>query len=314
MLSDYLPMNSEVLHFIKVLSWSLKARRHRFRIAHILGENIVKVLGGIKDIEIVADPASADIVLVNTNSLSDSMDYFVKGLSKHTLLVVLNIIADINKRPELIKELGLAGFTKSILPINGGIAIALKRGYNVNFFKKTVEVYRESFIYGPNPIDYNTASALYILAKFITARRKGTIVEIGTGRGFSTLWLAHAAKETGLHVISLDNKCDRVDYALKVLKTLNLDDHVEILCIDAKSYDHGSKDVVYVFIDGKKDEYHQYLKALEPYLLPGALILAHNTISDAHTIKPYIEKVYAKPYKSITIATDPKGLTISVYI
>ena len=228
--------------------------------------------------------------------------------------MISNIIASINQQPELLKELGLAGLTKSLLPIDGGVALFIKRGYDVDFFRKTVEVYRESFIHGPNPIDYNTAAALYILAKFLTTRKRGVIVEVGTGRGFSTLWLAHAAKETGSHVISIDNKCDRVDYARNALRALDLERYAEIVCTDAKSYIHGDRDIVYVFIDGKKDEYHKYLEALEPYLQPGALILAHNTLSDAHLIKPYIERVYAEPYKSTTIMTDPKGLTISVYV
>lgn len=213
----------------------------------------------------------------------------------------------------MLKELGLAGFTKSLLPVDGGVVLFIKRGYGVDFFRKTVEVYRESFIHGPNPVDYNTATLLYILAKFLTTRRRGAIIEIGTGRGFSTLWLAHAARETGSHVISIDNKCDRVDYARNALRALDLEKYAEIVCTDARGYTHEDKDIVYVFIDGKKDEYHKYLEALEPYLQPGALLLAHNTLSDAHLIKPYIERVYAEPYKSATIMTDPKGLTISIH-
>jgi len=114
-------------------------------------------------------------------------------------------------------------------------------------------------------------------------------------------------------VISIDNKHDRVEYVLRVMRDLKLNDYVEVLCEDAREYSHDRKDIVFTFIDGKKDEYHQYLDAIEKYLAPGALILAHNTLSDAHVIKPYIEKVYTSPYESITIATDPKGLTISVY-
>ena len=69
---------------------------------------------------------------------------------------------------------------------------------------------------------------------------------------------------------------------------------------------------MFAFIDGKKDEYHRYLEAIEKYLVRNALVLAHNTLSDAHVVKPYIEKVYSPPYESITIATDPGGLTISL--
>jgi len=304
----------EILKFLDILLGSLHLSNWKVKITFNTLNDIVGKLKKNMKINESYNINESDIILEDIKSLKENITSSSKELSNNTLLIIHRIISSIDQYPQIFKELGSIGFTKSILPINEGIAIAIKRGYNVEFFRKTVKVYRESFIHGPNPVDYNTALALYILAKFILERRKGVIVEIGTGRGFSTLWLAHAAKETSSRVISIDNKCDRVDYTKNVLKSLNLEDYVEILCTDAKNYDHGSKDIVYVFIDGKKNEYHLYLEALEPYLLPGALILAHNTLSDAHLIKPYIEKVYKKPYKSITIATDPKGLTISVYM
>ena len=302
-----------ILRFIEILIESLRIAGYGAKVASTTERDVIEGLERAIGVE-VSSLDQADIVLENVRSLDRIPTDFVEKLGNNSLLMISNIIASINQRPELLKELGLAGLTKSLLPIDGGVALFIKRGYGVDFFRKTVEVYRESFIHGPNPIDYNTATLLYILAKFLTARRRGVIVEVGTGRGFSTLWLAHAAKETGSHVISIDNKCDRVDYARNALRALDLERYAEIVCIDAKSYVHGGKDIVYVFIDGKKDEYHKYLETLEPYLLPGALILAHNTLSDAHLIKPYIERVYAEPYKSTTIMTDPKGLTISVYV
>ncbi len=308
-------MPDGILHLIDILVESLRTTGCKVKVFGIVGRDTIEVLERAIGAEEISDLDQADIVIEDVKFLSEvPIDFVVEKLSSNSLWMIFGIIANINQRPELFKELGLAGFAKSLLPINGGTVLSIKRGYNPDFFRKTVEVYRESFIHGPNPIDYNTALTLYILAKFLTARRKGVVIEVGTGRGFSTLWLAHAAKETGSHVISIDNRCDRIEYAKNALRTHNLERYVEVVCMDAKKYDHGSKDVVYVFIDGKKDEYHQYLEALEPYLLPGALILAHNTLSDAHVIKPYIEKVYTKPYKSVTIATDPKGLTVSIYM
>ncbi len=105
------------------------------------------------------------------------------------------------------------------------------------------------------------------------------------------MWLVHAAKEVNSQVISIDNKCDRVSYTLKVIKDLRLDNYVEVLYSDARNYKHYRENIVFMFIDGKKDEYHQYLNAAEKYFVPRALVPAHNTLSDAHKMKPYIEKV-----------------------
>ena len=51
----------------------------------------------------------------------------------------------------------------------------------------------------------------------------------------------------------------------------------------------------YVLIDGRKDEYHKYLEVIENYLVSGALIVAHNTLSSTHVTKPYIEKSILHP-------------------
>ena len=178
----YLPTSNYVLYFIKILSRSISVKYHGFRIAHIMRKDIVEVLKEIKEVQVVPDLSGIDAVLVDMDSLDTLFTNFIKEIDNHTLLVILDIIANINQRPELLKELGSAGFTKSILPVNGGIAIAIKRGYNVEFFRKTVEVYRESFIYGPNPVDYNTAIALYILAKFCLLYTSPSPRDLSTSR------------------------------------------------------------------------------------------------------------------------------------
>ncbi len=304
-------MYSNVLRLLNIIVRSFRAGGQVLRVASLLGSQAFK--GIINEVEQVRLLGRADIVLANMRVLSKEFLAQLEEFSSSSLIMVLDALADISVKPDFIKEFSAKGFAKSLLPIDGGITLFAKRGYGIDFFRRTVEVYRESFIYGPCPIDYNTALTLYILAKFSLARRKGVLVEIGSGRGFSTLWLAHASRETNAHVISIDNKCDRVNYVLKILEDLNLNKYTDMLCTDATTYNRGRQDIVFAFIDGRKDEYHRYLEVLEPYLLPGALILAHNTISDAHIVKPYLEKVYTKPYESITIATDPKGLTISVY-
>ena len=305
-------MFANTFHLLRIIAKNMEAGGLKLKIASALSKDLPNEF--MTNIENVSHFRNSDIVLLDMKTVNrDLLVKLSEELSDASLLMVLDGMINVHLWPEFGKELGVKGYTRSLIPVDNGIALFIRRGYGSGFFKKSIEVYRDSFIHGPGPVDYNTAYVLYSFAKFVTARRKGIIIEVGTGRGFSTLWLAHAAKETGSHVISIDNKCDRVDYARNALKALDLEKYTEIICADARSYVHGDKDIVYVFIDGKKDEYHQYLEALEPYLQPGALLLAHNTLSDAHLIKPYIEKVYSKPYKSATIATDPKGLTISVY-
>ena len=141
---------------------------------------------------------------------------------------------------------------------------------------------------------------LYSLAKFVLIRKGGKALEIGTGRGFSTLWLAHAAKEVNAQIISLDNKYEHVDYARSVLREAGLSNYAEIVCMDEKNLTCKCSDITFIFINVRKDEYHKYLEAIEQRLSPGAIIMAHNTLSNAHEMAQYISRVYSKLYKSIT--------------
>jgi predicted O-methyltransferase YrrM len=246
---------------------------------------------------------------VREESLLNSLNELNQG----SLVILLNSIRDLNKNPDVIRKIIDRGYVKSVLPVDGGLTLIAKRGFTKDFTKYTIEVYRDSFVLGPNPIQYNTAYALYILSKFVSSHRNGIILEIGTGRGFSTLWLAHIAMEFNSRVISLDNNLLRVNYARDKMREIDLDRYVEIIYCDAKEYTHIGEDINLVFIDGKKEEYHRYLEVVERALTPGSIIIAHNTISSSHEMKPYLKKIYGRNYESITIATDPAGITISVY-
>ncbi len=59
------------------------------------------------------------------------------------------------------------------------------------------------------------------------------ILEIGTSYGYSALWLADAARETGGKVTSLDVAANKQAYAKGMLTKAGLDGHVDFLTGDA---------------------------------------------------------------------------------
>src|SRR5690349_21686084 len=59
-------------------------------------------------------------------------------------------------------------------------------------------------------ITSDTGQLLRILVRSTGARR---ILEIGTSNGYSTLWLACAATETGGHVTTLERAADKTNMA-----------------------------------------------------------------------------------------------------
>ena len=298
----------------RLLNILIRSIGYSLRAMDLVYEKLPPYLSQYNLIRDVSSPGEADIIFLDLSELSGEAS--LKALDEvgsNSLLIILNSISNIHQCPGLMKRIIERGFVRSLLPIDNGIALFSRRGFDDNFLRRTVEVYRDSFIQGPNPIHYNTAYTLYNISKLILTRKRGEVVEIGAGRGFSTLWLTHAAKESNSHVTTLENRIDRVNYVSKTMRDLNLDKYVNIVCCDAKEYNYRDKDIILAFIDGRKSEYHIYLEAMEESMAPGALIIAHNTLSSIHEMKPYIEKVYGEEYVSMTVASDPAGITLSVY-
>src|SRR6185503_10003893 len=63
--------------------------------------------------------------------------------------------------------------------------------------------------------------------------RLKTILEVGTSYGYSTVWLAEAARGTGGRVITLDLSIEKQQYAQTMLHKAGLDSHVEFRTGDA---------------------------------------------------------------------------------
>jgi predicted O-methyltransferase YrrM len=76
----------------------------------------------------------------------------------------------------------------------------------------------------------STAMTLNLLARGAKAK---TILEIGTSYGYSTIWLAEAARANGGKVITLDLIADKQRYAESMLKKAGLDLYLEFRCGDA---------------------------------------------------------------------------------
>ena len=122
----------------------------------------------------------------------------------------------------------------------------------------------------------STAMTLNLLARGAKAK---TILEIGTSYGYSTIWLAEAARANGGRVITLDLIADKQRYAESMLKKAGLDRFVEFRCGDALVLIKELAELFdFVLIDLWKDVYIQCFDAVRSKLTPGAFVIADNMI------------------------------------
>ena len=126
------------------------------------------------------------------------------------------------------------------------------------------------------PIGPDTGRVLNILIKNAKAK---SILELGTSYGYSTLWLAEAARETGGKVASLELADYKARHARDALARAGLADHVEIhvgSAVEILPKLAGPYD--FVLIDLWKELYVACLDLVYPKLVHGAFVAADNMI------------------------------------
>jgi len=150
-----------------------------------------------------------------------------------------------------------------------------------------------------------------------TAGGARTILEIGTSYGYSTIWLADAARETGGKVISLDVHEGKQEYARKSLAKAGLTDYAEFRLGDARETIaalDGPFD--FVLIDLWKDLYIPCFDLCYPKLGAGAFIAADNMTYPEYS-RPdglaYRRHVRAKPDIESVLLPLGSGIELSRY-
>jgi len=139
------------------------------------------------------------------------------------------------------------------------------------------------------------------------------ILEIGTGAGYSTIWLALAAGENRGKVLTIEKDSDHARVAGEYFKKANLN-NVNILNADAlELLQNLDEKFDFVFIDAVKNEYIDYIKLIYAKLIKPALIVADNAISHAESVSDYLE--FVRTDKSITSVLIPirAGLEVSYF-
>jgi predicted O-methyltransferase YrrM len=160
----------------------------------------------------------------------------------------------------------------------------------------------------------DTGALLNILAKAVKAR---TILELGTSYGYSTVWLAEAARKTGGKVISLEIIATKQDYARNMLRKAGLGAHVDFRLGDARETIaslEGPFD--FVLVDLWKDLYIPCFDLFYPKLSPGAFVAADNMLlpqSYRAGALLYRKHVRAKPGIDSVLLPVGSGVELSRY-
>jgi predicted O-methyltransferase YrrM len=141
-------------------------------------------------------------------------------------------------------------------------------------------------------ITRDTGEFLAVLVRATLARR---VLEIGTSNGYSTLWLAGAARAIGGSVTTVELSDYKVGLARATFTRSGLAGFISLVQEDAGRVLRHSADGAFdlVFLDSERPEYPGWWPDLARVLRPGGLLVVDNATSHQAEMAPFVALVSA---------------------
>ena len=143
-------------------------------------------------------------------------------------------------------------------------------------------------------ITRDTGAFLAVLVRATAARR---VLEIGTSNGYSTFWLADAARAIGGSVTTVEFAEYKVELASNNFARSGLSPFITLVHDDAarllQRTDRGAYDLI--FLDSDRSQYAGWWPHLRSVLRVGGLLIADNATSHVEEMAPFVALVTADP-------------------
>jgi predicted O-methyltransferase YrrM len=155
-------------------------------------------------------------------------------------------------------------------------------------------------------LEPDTAALLAQLVRIAGARQ---VVEIGTSNGYSTIWLALAARDVGGRVVSVDTQ-EWPDVRTNLRRA---GVSVELRLLEGGSYlgslPSGSVDLL--FLDAERTEYAGWWPHPVRVLRPGGVLAVDNVLSHPGEVAEFLALVAADPRARTATVPVGKGLSVT---
>jgi len=153
-------------------------------------------------------------------------------------------------------------------------------------------------------ITRDTGEFLSVLVRSMNAQR---VLEIGTSNGYSTLWLAFAARAVKGHVTTVELSDFKLSLAAKNFERSGLAPFITQVKGEAGAMLRGASESSFdvVFLDSERSEYLGWWPDIKRVLRKGGLLVVDNATSHSAEMGPFVETVSADA--DFTTCTVPVG-------
>ena len=149
-----------------------------------------------------------------------------------------------------------------------------------------------------------------LLFALVAANPGCEVLEIGGSRGYSTIWLAAAARILGGRVLSLERDERKAEHWRRNIADAGLEEWAELVVGEAKETLPALEDGFdVVFLDAWKDDYELLFGLARAKLDPGGVVVADN-VTTSETVQAYAARRQADP--TLVSVTLPIGHGLEV--
>jgi caffeoyl-CoA O-methyltransferase len=141
------------------------------------------------------------------------------------------------------------------------------------------------------------------------------VLEIGAGKGYSSIWFAAGVRYFGGRVLSLERDRGTAAAWRRNIADAGLEGWAELIEGDALEALPSIDDVFdVVFLDAQKDEYERYFELARERVEPGGVVVADNVLSHEDVLGRYSAARQSDPdLVSLTLPLD-RGLELTAVL
>jgi predicted O-methyltransferase YrrM len=152
------------------------------------------------------------------------------------------------------------------------------------------------------------------LFSIVAPQGSASVLEIGGSRGYSTIWLAAAARILGGSVVSLEHEAARCEAWRANVAEAGLEEWATLVEGDAFETLPALDDVFdVVFLDSEKQDYEALFRLARAKVEPGGLVVADNVTSDGRLRAYSAARQADRTLLSVTVPLD-RGLELTTIL
>jgi predicted O-methyltransferase YrrM len=148
------------------------------------------------------------------------------------------------------------------------------------------------------------------LALLAAGAPAGQFIEIGASAGYSTLWLALAARHLGRRITTFELLPEKLALARETYAVAGVEDVVGLVGGDAREHLPRYTEIAFCFLDAEKEVYADCYELVVPRLVPGGLLAADNAINHRETLQPLIDHALQDPRVAALVVPIDNGVLL----